>query len=70
MVKILSKFEEITRRLRKRESIVSEIIPNIKFIKIYMTKAVSKGTFGGLGSTIAALNDSIETRFSLLKTKL
>ncbi len=29
-----------------------------------MTKAASKGIFGGLGSTIAALNDSIKTRCS------
>ncbi len=29
-----------------------------------MTKAASKGTFGGLCSTITALNDSIETRCS------
>ncbi len=64
MVELLSKFDEIARRLSKRESIVSEIIPNIRFIKIYMTKAASTGTFEGLGSTIAALNDSIETRCS------
>ncbi len=32
MVELLSKFEEIARRLSKRESIVSEIIPNIRFI--------------------------------------
>ncbi len=51
MVEHLSKFEEIARRLSKRESIVSEIIPSIRFIKIYMTKAASKGIFGGLGST-------------------
>ncbi len=57
MVELLSKFEEIARRLSKRESIVSKMIPNIRFIKIYMTKAASKGTFGDLGSTIAALND-------------
>ncbi len=59
MVELLSKFEEITRRHSKRESIVSENISNIRFIKIYKTKAASKGTFGGLGSTIAALNDYI-----------
>ncbi len=41
MVELLSKFEEIARRLSKSESIVSEIIPNIRFIKIYMTKAAS-----------------------------
>ncbi len=29
-----------------------------------MTKAASKGTFGGLGSTLVALNDSIDTRCS------
>ncbi len=45
MVELLSKFEEIARRLSKRKSIVSEIIPNIRFIKIYMTKAASKGIF-------------------------
>ncbi len=60
----MSNFEEIARRLSKRESIVSDIIPNIRFIKIYMTKAASKGIFGDLGSTIAALNNSIETRCS------
>ncbi len=64
MVELLSKFEEIARRLSKRESIVSEIIQNVRFIKIYMTKTASKGIFGGLGSIIAALNDSIETRCS------
>ncbi len=32
MVERLSKFEEIARRFSKRESIVSEIIPNIRFI--------------------------------------
>ncbi len=48
----------------KRDIIVSKIIPNIRFIKIYMTKAASKGTFEGLGSTIAALNNYIETRCS------
>ncbi len=64
MVERLSIFEEIDRRLSKMESIVSEIIPNIRFIKIYMPKVASRGIFGGLGSTIVAINDSIETRYS------
>ncbi len=64
MVELLSKFEEITKRLSNKESIISEIIPNIRFIKIYITKVASKGIFGGLGSTIAALKNSIETRCS------
>ncbi len=51
----MRKFEEIAKRLSKRESIVSEFIPNIRFIN--MTKAASRGTFRGLGSTIASLND-------------
>ncbi len=42
MVELLSKCEEIVRILSKRESIVSEIFPIIRFIKIYMTKAASK----------------------------
>ncbi len=58
LVELLSKFEKIAGRLSKRES-----IPNIR-LKIYMTKAASKGIFWGIGSTIAALNDSIETRCS------
>ncbi len=48
IVELMSKFEEIAKRLSKRESIVSDIITNIRFIKIYMTKAALKGTLGGL----------------------
>ncbi len=39
MVELLSKFEEIVRRLSKRESIVSETIPNI--LSIYIRKPQS-----------------------------
>ncbi len=64
MVELLSQFEKITKRLSNKESIVSEIIPNIRFIKMYITKVAAKGLFVGLGSTIIALKNSIETRCS------
>ncbi len=69
MVELMSKFKEIVRRLSKRESIVPDIVPNIRFIKIYMTKSASKGIFWGLGSTIGVLNDLIENRCYYTKDK-
>ncbi len=41
-----------------------EIIPNVGLLNYYLSNAVNKGSYEGLGTTILCLRDSALTRFS------
>lgn len=60
---LLKIFHKITVRLSERSATVSEIIPQIKFLQVFVTKASTDNKFSGLGSTLFAINSSMKRRF-------
>lgn len=65
---LLKVFHKITVRLSERNCLVSEIIPQVKFLKHFINKASKDPRFTGLGSTMSALKESLETRFDRYTT--
>ncbi|XP_023212487.1 zinc finger BED domain-containing protein 4-like [Centruroides sculpturatus] len=64
IVLLLKPFEEITMEASKRETTSSSIIPTIKTLKLFLSKAKSSSSFSGINTTIEKLENSIKKRFS------
>lgn len=57
-------FHKITVWFSERETLVSDILPQIQFLKLFLDKLKTESKFSGLGITISALKDTMEKRFS------
>ncbi|XP_068250409.1 zinc finger BED domain-containing protein 4-like [Palaemon carinicauda] len=56
----LKVFYEITVRLSKRNATVAEIIPQIKFLDVFLAKAATNHRYSGIASIISAMKHSIK----------
>ena len=63
IVSILKVFHEITVRLSERNATVAEIIPQIKFLDVFLAKASTNHRYSAIASTISAMKHSIKKRF-------
>lgn len=57
-------FHKTTVSLSKRSSTASNIIPQIKFMMLFIGKVSTNAQFSGLSSMLTALKESANTRFS------
>lgn len=65
LVNLLKIFNKITMKLSHRNCTASEIIPQIRFLQLFLSKAETKGKFGGLVGTAAALKTATQRFFYL-----
>ena len=62
LVTLLKAFHDITKKMSEKYANSSEIIPQIKVLKVYVKKTVAKLT--GLSTTLAQLEASFDTRYN------
>jgi hypothetical protein len=60
---LLKVFHNTTIRLSERESLVSDILPQIQFLKLFIDRIMNDPKFSGFGSTISAMKETMERRF-------
>ncbi|KAL7634385.1 UNVERIFIED_CONTAM: hypothetical protein RMT77_014762 [Armadillidium vulgare] len=63
LTNLLKVFHNTTIRLSERFSTASQIIPQIKFLELFIEKACDSTRYSGLGSTLDALKNSMKERF-------